>query len=157
MEVIAARPPGPLSRAAPLVAGGALALAAGLVATNDPAAAGSRFPACAFHAATGLWCPGCGLTRGMHQLLTGHPLAALSYNVFTPVVALGLVWLVARWTLGAWRPQQPATEPATEPAAAPRRRRSSWSAWAPTAAVTVVLAYGMLRNLPVPGLRALAP
>ncbi len=60
-------------------------------------------PACPLHALTGLWCPGCGMTRGTYALVTGHPIQALSYNLFTPVI-LGLIvvsWLAwAAPTLG---------------------------------------------------------
>lgn len=39
------------------------------------------FPKCPFNLLTGLHCPGCGLTRGFHQLLNGDILGALDYNV----------------------------------------------------------------------------
>lgn len=50
-------------------------------------------PQCAFHSLTGWECPGCGSMRGMHALLHGHPLEALSYNYFLIAIipALGLV------------------------------------------------------------------
>ena len=44
-----------------------------------------------FRALTGVWCPGCGLTRGVHALLNGHPLQAMGYNVFTPIVVVLIV------------------------------------------------------------------
>jgi Protein of unknown function (DUF2752) len=40
----------------------------------------SLFPPCPFHALTGLNCPGCGTTRGLHQLLNGHPVVAFDLN-----------------------------------------------------------------------------
>ena len=46
---------GIMRRAAPVMCGGALAAGAVLVAANDPAAQGSRFPGCIFHQATGLF------------------------------------------------------------------------------------------------------
>ena len=72
VEVTAAGARPVLRRIAPIAGGAAVVAGAVLVATNDPAAPGSHFPACAFHSATGLWCPGCGLTRGLHALLDGH-------------------------------------------------------------------------------------
>lgn len=39
------------------------------------------YPSCPFHTMTGLNCPGCGITRGLHQLTHGHVLTALRYNV----------------------------------------------------------------------------
>lgn len=38
------------------------------------------YPPCIFHKLTGLYCPGCGTLRALHQLLHGHFLAALDYN-----------------------------------------------------------------------------
>ena len=76
--------------------------AAVVVALNDPAAPGSWFPPCLFHRTTGLWCPGCGLTRAAHALLNGHPVQAVGYNLFAPLVflAIGLSWLT--WTRQAF-------------------------------------------------------
>lgn len=131
-------------RAGPVCCGGAALGAAAFIGTHDPGAAGSRYPTCVFHQMTGLWCPGCGLTRGTYQLLHGHLGAALSTNVFTP---LALVALVVAWI--AWL-------------------RVSWDAPAirlPVGAVRLltvllpvtVFGYGVLRNLPIAPLRALAP
>jgi hypothetical protein len=38
------------------------------------------YPPCVFHQLTGLYCPGCGSTRALHQLVNGHPSAALAMN-----------------------------------------------------------------------------
>jgi len=38
------------------------------------------FPACPFRTLTGLNCPGCGTTRGLHQLLHGNFVAAFELN-----------------------------------------------------------------------------
>jgi Protein of unknown function (DUF2752) len=45
------------------------------------------FLSCPFHTLTGLNCPGCGTTRGLHQLLHGHFIAAFELN---PLMLLGL-------------------------------------------------------------------
>jgi len=133
-----------LRRAAPLLCGCALAAGAVLVAANDPAAAGSRFPGCIFHQTTGLWCPGCGLTRGLHQLLNGAPWSAITYNLFTPVVVLAIVWAWLSWLRTSWGRSAlalPASLQRTILAALP---------------VMLVL-YGVLRNIPGEPFRALAP
>ena len=131
-------------RAAPIATGGAMVGAAWLVAANDPSAPGSHFPACQFRAITGLWCPGCGLTRGFHQLLTGHPISALQHNIFVPIV-LAIVaftwWSWLRTSFG--RPALPW----------PRWLRITMAGVVPTALVV----YGILRNIPAAPFSALAP
>lgn len=47
------------------------------------------YPRCPFFMLTGLKCPGCGLTRAMHQILHGNIVKAFRYNQFL-VVALPL-------------------------------------------------------------------
>lgn len=51
------------------------------------------FPACPFHALTGLNCPGCGLTRGFHALFQGDILTALHFNALLPVYLLLFLYL----------------------------------------------------------------
>ena len=131
-------------RVGAVAVGAGLAGAAALVAVNDPSEVGGPFPACVFHAAIGRWCPGCGLTRGTHHLLTGDVGAALGSNLFTPVVLAGIVatWLV--WTLRTFG--RPVRLPQV---------RIGW--WRGTALVTLVVAFTILRNLPVAPFDALAP
>ena len=45
---------------------------------------------CPFHALTGLYCPGCGSLRAIHQLLHGHMAAAFGLN---PLMILSLPFL----------------------------------------------------------------
>jgi len=79
--------PSPRLAALAIVATGATALVT--LYFHDPAAAGF-FPPCPFHYLTGLHCPGCGTLRATHQLLHGHPLAALDLN---PLMVLSLPFL----------------------------------------------------------------
>ncbi len=133
-----------LRRAAPVAGCVAVAVGTVIVATHDPAASGSRFPACAFHSATGLWCPGCGLTRGLHALLDGHLGAALSSNVFTPLAAVGIIWLLVAWICNAWDRPAP-------------RLPDGVARVVMIAGPALLLAYGVLRNIPLAPFRALAP
>jgi len=144
VQLTASAPSQLIRRAAPVV--GCVAVAAGtvIVATHDPAAPGSRFPACAFHSATGLWCPGCGLTRGLHALLDGHLGAALSSNVFTPLAAVGIIWLLVAWVRSAWDRPVPRL---------PHRLERVLMIAGPA----LLLTYGVLRNIPAAPFRALAP
>ena len=52
----------------------------------DPNAAGNPFPPCMFHALTGYWCIGCGMTRALHALAHGDVLRAFSMNPLAMVV-----------------------------------------------------------------------
>ena len=131
-------------RMAPIACGAGLVASAALVATNNPSAGGFHFPTCPFHQMTGLWCPACGLTRGTYQLLHGHVATALSYNLFTPVV---LVAVIVAWC--AWLPVTWGSTPRALPP--PARRALT------TVAPAVVIAYGILRNIPIGFLRPLSP
>jgi hypothetical protein len=145
MQVAIAGATGWKQRAAPVLCGCALAGASAVIALNDPSAAGSRFPACVFHATTGLWCPGCGLTRGFHQLFNGHIGAALSYNLFVPLVLVAVVGSWFTWTLAVW--------------GRPLRQRVSLtgSRWVTVGLPVILIAYAVLRNIPAVPFTALAP
>ena len=61
------------------------------------------FPVCPFRALTGLACPGCGATRGLHSLLHGDFVAAFKFN---PLVILSLpvlLYTLLRYTHAAVR------------------------------------------------------
>lgn len=77
--------------AAGLTGGAAGAFA---VAWFNPVTAGF-FPQCPLYQATGLACPGCGLTRGFHALFHGDVLTALDYNAMLPFYALFFAYLLA--------------------------------------------------------------
>ena len=113
-----------------------------LVRNFNPTASG-WFPQCPFYALTGLSCPGCGATRGMHQLLNGDLTAALDYNallmLFVPMIiyfVLNLVSVAVRGqTLGIGK---------LPPA----------GIWA---FAVVLFVFGVLRNLPLYPFTILAP
>lgn len=137
-EVLAAARPGRASLAGQLAVAGLGAAGLAYVALRDPAQGG--FVPCPLHALTGLWCPGCGMTRALHHLLHGDLAAAFSSNLFLPLVVVIVGWAWLAWA----RPQVPkVTHVVTA---------RVWT-WLIAAAV----AYGVLRNLPVPVLQTLAP
>jgi hypothetical protein len=126
----------------PVLCGCALAGAAAYLAAVDPAAPGTHLPACPLHELTGLWCPGCGLTRATHAVLRGHLGAAFGYNLFFPLFLGGIIvgWL-------AWM------------RAALARPAMHWLTRIPASAgvatAVALLAFGVLRN--IHEFRALAP
>jgi hypothetical protein len=119
-----------------LAALGFFAVVAGLVDPSQP----GHYPTCPFRALTGLACPGCGSLRALHDLVHGHPVAALGHNGLFVVVLTGAVLHGFRVLLdpcGRWT----------------TRVRP----WAAPAAALVLLLWTVLRNLPVEPFRALAP
>jgi hypothetical protein len=88
----------------------------------NPAKSGI-FPPCPFYMLTGLYCPGCGSLRALHHVLHGDISAALGLNplmmIFIPVLCFLLAF--------------------------PKWRCHPWISWC---SVAVLLAYGILRNIP---------
>ncbi len=106
-----------------------------MVAVRDPHVPGS-YGFCPVHALTGGWCPFCGALRATHDLLRGDLAGAWSMN---PLWVLGLPALAAAWLRWTLRGGDPAAN----------RPGRAWPAWS---VVGVVMAFGVLRNVP-----ALAP
>ena len=133
-EVGTARPPG-LSwwKVGAL---GATALAGcAYVALYDPNSSSAIYPACPFLAVTGLDCPGCGITRALHALVTGNPLQALDHNAVFVLALPFLLFFAVRSVLSGSR---------TEPRA-PSRRWTPAMTWA---VATLVAGFWLVRNLP---------
>jgi len=85
---------------APLALGGLAATSCLYVAMIDPNQPNSTFlPQCTFKVLTGFDCPGCGLTRAMHSLLTGDPFGAVNHNIFILLIFPLAVYTYTRWLL----------------------------------------------------------
>ena len=101
------------------------------------------YPPCLFYSLTGLYCPGCGTLRGLHQLMHGNLVGAFGYNPYT-MLALPIVGFAFLSALVAatWGKRLPSifVHPAL--------------IWALLAAV---LTFWVLRNVPVYPFSALAP
>lgn len=121
------------ARARNLLAWAGLALAAGLAYAFFTAATGLAVP-CPFHAVTGLWCPGCGVTRMCLALLRLDPAAAWAANPGLLLAAPLLAFLFARM---AWRYVK-----------AGHGRPARWETVLLWCVVAYLLAYGVARNLP---------
>lgn len=110
---------------------------------SDPEHGRGLFPPCVWYVATHTHCPGCGITRALHDLLHGRVLAALDHNALGLVVLLtaGVVWTRAAWN--ALRTDR--WEPPLFPAHTAR--------WLAIGGVT----WAVLRNLPWAPFTVLAP
>lgn len=108
----------------------------------DPAES-DIYPPCPFHAVTGLYCPGCGSTRALHQLLHGHLGEAFGLNplmiLMLPYLGYSLLSSVMFGLRGRALPNLPT---------------SPYWGWL---AFWTVLIYGVLRNLPYSPFSLLAP
>jgi hypothetical protein len=109
--------------------------ALGYLAAVDPNQPG-HYPLCPTRALFGVDCPGCGLMRGTHDLVTGNVGGALDHNVLLVVLVPLSVVLWVRWTRRAWRGRSDAVTYAQF-----RRRNATL-----LVGLAVVLAFGVIRN-----------
>jgi Protein of unknown function (DUF2752) len=128
-----------------LIASAVVALAAGglsVVYLLDPGTS-DLYPPCPFLALTGLYCPGCGTLRALHQLTLGHPVAALDLNPLMVLLLPFVAYFLASHAMLAvtGRPLRGFF----------MRPELIW------ALLGVVLVYGILRNVPAYPLILLAP
>lgn len=103
-------------------------LAGGWVIYTYPPAEHSFYPRCVFKAATGLDCPGCGLTRASHHALHGRFGEAFRFNPL--LFAMGFVAICAA--------------PSAVRGQAPRFLTRPWFGWT---TVIVVTGWWIVRNL----------
>ncbi len=97
---------------------------------------------CPFRAMTGLACPGCGTTRMLHHLMLGDVSRAFALNPLAFVVVPFVAW----WLFAS----------ATAVLGGPRWRTPHLSTRATWVLAAVVLAFWVLRNLPVAPFTAFA-
>lgn len=116
-----------------------------LVYFHDPSLESRYYLPCFFHRLTGLYCPGCGDTRALYAMLHLDFPGMLSNNALFPFLAVLMVWFAGgeylRLLIGKrilWIPQR-------------------ISPVAIAAAVLVIAAFTILRNLPFYPFSWLAP
>jgi hypothetical protein len=110
----------------------------------NPATPGtSMYPSCPFHSLTGLNCPGCGTLRGLHQLTHGHLITALNHNALMVLALPFLGYTFVSYALLALRGHG-----LPKPFLKPIYIQSLF--W-------VVMAFWVLRNIPVYPLTLLSP
>jgi len=73
-----------------------IAAAIFFVCRVDPAA-NPFIPGCSFYGFTGLYCPGCGMTRSLSAIIDGHLGEAFSYNPLWPFFALLVLGSLCLW------------------------------------------------------------
>jgi hypothetical protein len=110
----------------------------------DPAG-GGFYPPCLLHRCTGLHCPGCGTTRGLHALLHGRVWAAVRYN---PLTVLALPFLALAFVNSAVRLYSRDGTPRPVRSLPPRM---GW------VVLWLVLAFAVCRNIPFEPFNWLAP
>ena len=66
-----------------------------------------NYPTCPFHAATGLWCPGCGSVRALALMSHGRIADAASYNVLAVAWVTFSIALLGWWVWRTWRRRSP--------------------------------------------------
>ena len=65
------------------------------------------FPQCPFRLATGFTCPGCGITRALHQILHGHFVAAFMLNPLFVLLSPILLFALLRYSVIVMRGGRP--------------------------------------------------
>jgi hypothetical protein len=119
-----------------------VALAIAALRVFNPATS-NLFPPCPFYVLTGLYCPGCGSLRAIHQLLNGHGRAAFALNplavIALPFLGYGLASQVSLQFRGRYLP-----------------RCFIPGSWIWILGATIIL-FGIVRNIPLAPFSRLAP
>jgi hypothetical protein len=102
------------------------------------------YPRCLLYVFTGVYCPGCGVLRATYALLHGHVLTALDYNALYVATLPFALYVLAAQVLTA----------VTGRPVLPVARLSARAAWA---IAGVLVAFTVLRNVPVYPFSVLAP
>lgn len=131
-----------MSKRTMVAAGLFLGVGLAVLGIYDPASSGI-FPPCPLHYLTGLYCPGCGSLRAIHQLLQGHLQGAWAMN---PLTCLLLPFLIYGLTSHALLCARGRGLPRVVMSAASIR-----------ALCAVIVLFGILRNLPMHPFDWLAP
>lgn len=118
-------------RAPALVVAGLLVPTA-YVAAVDPHEAG-HYPGCPSWTLLGVWCPGCGMLRAVHDLAHLDPAGAMARNPLSVPLALGTLVVLVLWTRARWR-----------------GRPLGWvlPSWLPFAVGAGLVLFGVARNVP---------
>jgi hypothetical protein len=116
-----------------------LAVATGYVYLQDPDKGGT-YPQCPSRLLLGIDCPACGGLRGTNALLHGRVGEALDHNLLLPVYLGGFALFLGLWLL---------------PLFGLRERRLRLPRWVGAVAIGGLMAFMLVRNLPIDSLHYL--
>ncbi|WP_460185552.1 DUF2752 domain-containing protein [Thermopirellula anaerolimosa] len=102
-----------------------------LLYTFDPSTS-RLFPPCPFRYFTGMYCPGCGSLRATHQLLNGRVMRAVDLNPLMVLLLPGICLFLVR----------------------PQSFQQPWVGWT---LLSLIIAFWILRNIPIFPFSILAP
>ena len=113
------------------------------VLVGNPTVPGGPLPVCPTKALLGIDCPGCGSLRMIYSLLHGDLSAALHYNALALVALPLLAVSFVGWAAGRWRGRRIAA--------------LAWPTWrwSPHITLVLVLAWFVIRNIPLAPFTAL--
>lgn len=121
------------SMLAPLGAAAVVTAGVAYLAAVDPNTPG-HYPPCPLYFLTGLYCPGCGTLRAVHDLANADLSGALGMNPLFVICVPFVLFLWGRWAIRSWR-REPARTTLPHPA-------YLWSFFA------FVIIFGVVRNMP---------
>lgn len=126
---------------APLVVAASTMLMCAAIWAGDPTTPHGPLPVCPTKALLGIDCPGCGSLRMVYSLMHGNLLAAARFNALGLAAVVLLLWTYFSWTYGRLV----------------GRRIRGWQhrRWAAVVTLTLVLAWFVMRNIPVAPFTAL--
>ncbi|AZP83133.1 DUF2752 domain-containing protein [Mycobacterium avium] len=126
---------------APVVVAASATVLCAAVWAGDPTTPGGPLPVCPTKALLGVDCPGCGSLRMVYALMHGNLLGAARFNALGLAAVVLLMWAYFAWTYGHLV----------------GRRIRNWQhhRWAAAVTLSLVLAWFVVRNIPVAPFTAL--
>ena len=131
----------PVGLGAPLVVAASATLMCAAIWVGDPTTPNGPLPVCPTKALLGIDCPGCGCARMLYSLMHGNLAAAARFNALALAALVLLVWAYLAWTYGR----------------VAGRRIRSWQhrRWSAAVTLALVVAWFVVRNIPVAPFNAL--